>query len=103
MVNRPVAPLNEKTVLAGAADAGFRLVQCETDTGQLVWEWRRGNEPKPQFVTRRVAIHWMAEFLAREHRVAFVSDAGQSYSQRLWGVSRAQLEDHDDATDVPKA
>jgi hypothetical protein len=83
----PLVPLQEdQTVLARAADAGFQLVQCETDTGQLVWEWRRGNEPRPQFVTRRVAIHWMAEFLTREHKVAFVSKIGQSYPPGFPGV-----------------
>jgi len=30
-----------------AARAGFQLVTRETDTGQVVWEWRRGVEPRP--------------------------------------------------------
>jgi hypothetical protein len=89
MVNPRVPPL---------ADAGFHLVECETDTGQLVWEWRRGREPKPQFVTRRVAIYWMAEYLEREHGVTFVSNIGQSYSPGFVGPLRRQLEDRDDAT-----
>ena len=50
-------------VLRRAAASGFSLVQYETETGQLVWEWRRGSEPRPQFVTRRVALHWMREWL----------------------------------------
>ena len=103
MVHHRVASLDDQTVLAGAADAGFDLVPCETDTGQLVWECRRGDEPKPQFVTRRVVIHWMAEFLRREHRVAFVCDTGQSYSRRLSGVPREQLEDPTMRPEVPKA
>ena len=70
--------LEAQLVIARAADAGFRLVSHETDGGQLVWEWRRGAEPRPQFVTRRVAVHWMGEFLEREGAVAFVSDLGQS-------------------------
>jgi hypothetical protein len=67
----------EDRVVSSAADLGFRLVQHETDNGQLAWEWQRGNEPRPQFVTRRVAIHWMAEFLELDHRVPFVAMAGQ--------------------------
>lgn len=52
---------DDETVVATAAAAGFRLVQYETDAGQPVWEWRRGDEPGPRFVTRRIAIHWMTE------------------------------------------
>ena len=78
----PMFKLEARSVIARAADAGFRLARYETDTGQTVWEWRRGAEPRPQFVTQRVAVHWMAEFLAREGGLAFVSDAGQGYSQR---------------------
>jgi hypothetical protein len=70
--------LEAQLVIARAADAGFRLASHETDAGQVVWEWRRGSEPRPQFVTRRVAVHWMGEFLEREGAVAFVSDLGQS-------------------------
>jgi hypothetical protein len=77
-MNQLVPALEEHTVLAWATDEGYRLVQCETDTGQLIWEWRHGDEPRPQFVTRRVAIHWMTELLGRERTVALVSDAGLS-------------------------
>jgi hypothetical protein len=52
-------------VIEAAAQDGFSLVQYETPMGQLVWEWRRGGEPRPQFVTRRVALVWMREWLAR--------------------------------------
>ncbi len=79
MVDPRLAALENEIVIAHAADAGFRLVRYESDNGQLVWEWRRGNEPRPQFATRRVAIHWMLEFLEREHGVAFISNTGQSY------------------------
>ena len=73
--------LEEQAVIAHAADEGFRLVQSETGTGALVWEWRRGSEPRPQFSNRRVAVHWMHEFLTRSGPgLAFVSDAGQAYS-----------------------
>ena len=68
--------LEQQAVITRAADAGFQLVQCETPTGQVVWEWRRGVEPRPQFVTRRVATHWMHEFLGRNSRVSFVSNDG---------------------------
>jgi hypothetical protein len=50
-------------LIAAAAKDGFALVQYETPTGQVVWEWRRGHEPRPQFVTRRVALVWMEEWL----------------------------------------
>ena len=73
--------LEDQAVIAHAADEGFQLVQSATPNGALVWEWRRGLEPRPQFVTRRVAVHWMQEFLARNTRgLAFVSEAGQAYS-----------------------
>ena len=59
----PLDELLEQAVIARAVARGFRLFQYETDSGQLVWEWRRGTEPRPQFVTRRVALHWMAQQL----------------------------------------
>jgi len=46
-----------------ARAAGFDLVTRTTDTGQTVWEWQRGDEPRPQFVTERVARHWMFRWL----------------------------------------
>jgi len=51
-------------VLADARALGFELAAYESDAGQLIFEWRRGQEPRPQFVTRRVALHWMQDFLA---------------------------------------
>jgi hypothetical protein len=77
--------LDDETVVAIAAAAGFRLVQYETDAGQPVWEWRRGDEPRPQFVLRRIAIHWMTKLLARERTVAFLSNAGLSYARHPSG------------------
>lgn len=59
-----IEPTGTALIDAAARD-GFSLVQYETPTGQLVWEWRRGSEPRPQFVTRRVALVWMQEWLAR--------------------------------------
>ena len=51
------------SVLAEARALGFELVTYESDAGQVIFEWRRGDEPRPQFVTRRVAVLWMSEFL----------------------------------------
>jgi hypothetical protein len=67
---------DEERVLLAARAAGFCLVQRETDTGLLVWEWRRGNEARPQFVMRRVALHWMSEFLGLDTSTPFVSRDG---------------------------
>jgi hypothetical protein len=55
-----------EVVMAAAAEAGFELAQFETADGITIWEWRRGSEPRPQFVTRRVALVWMQELLSRE-------------------------------------
>ena len=76
-MNPEASTLEDEVVASRAADRGFRLLQYETENGQLVWEWRRGNEPRPQFVTRRVAMHWMAEFLELDHRAPFVSMGGE--------------------------
>jgi hypothetical protein len=54
----------EAAVLRAARTNGFGLFEFETDTGQLVWTWRRRNEPGPQFLTRRAALTWMGERLA---------------------------------------
>jgi hypothetical protein len=97
MAHPRVSPLEDQLVVTGAAQSGFHLVQCETDTGQLVWEWRRGNEPRPRFVTRRVAIQWMTELLEREHR-RFGSKVGRSSLADIAGVLRAALEDGDGTT-----
>jgi hypothetical protein len=57
--------LADEVVVAHAADAGYRLVRRELDTGNLVWEWCRGHDPRPLFMTRRVALQWMAKELER--------------------------------------
>jgi hypothetical protein len=49
-----------------AARRGFELVSYRTANEQTVWEWRRGDGRRPQFVTERVARHWMSEWLARQ-------------------------------------
>jgi hypothetical protein len=67
MLREPyVEELEQQVVIAQAAYVGFQLVQYETPAGQVVWEWRRGDEPRPQFVTRRVAVHWMQQLLERQ-------------------------------------
>jgi hypothetical protein len=58
--------LHEEAIVSRAAEQGFALFQYEAESGQLVWEWRRGTEPRPQFVTRRVALHWMADWLRHD-------------------------------------
>jgi hypothetical protein len=50
-------------LIATARAAGFCLFQCETETGQVVWEWRRTGEPRPRFLTRPLALEWMRERL----------------------------------------
>jgi hypothetical protein len=72
------AELADQAVIARAADAGFRLAPCDTEGGHLTWEWRRGDEPRPQFTSRRIALHWMDEFLRHDHG-AFVPESGPSY------------------------
>jgi hypothetical protein len=52
-------------IVERAAAEGFQLVQYETTQGQLVWEWRRGDESRPQFVSRRVALNFMDDWLRR--------------------------------------
>ena len=54
----------DESVLAHARELGFELATYESDAGQTIFEWRRGDEPRPQFVTRRVALLWMDEFLS---------------------------------------
>ncbi|MET0629203.1 MAG: hypothetical protein ABW033_12175 [Acidimicrobiia bacterium] len=81
-MNPLMLELEDQAVIARAADAGFRLAQYETDQGHSVWEWRHGSDPRPQFVTRRVAVHWMAEFLERDAGLPFVARDGQAYEDR---------------------
>jgi hypothetical protein len=58
----PLFDDQDEGIAVRAAD--FRLTQYETEHGQLVWEWRHATEPCPQFVSRRVALQWMHEWLA---------------------------------------
>ena len=57
--------LQDEVIIARAAEQGYRLSCYETEHGQLVWEWRRATEPRPQFLSRRVALHWMRDSLGK--------------------------------------
>jgi len=59
-----MSTFENEPVVADAVAVGFECVHYETDTGQAVWEWRRGSEPGPQFVTRGLAVDWMTDLLA---------------------------------------
>ena len=52
-------------LLERAAQQGFALVCYEAVNGQRIWEWQRGDEPRPQFAIERAARHWMSEWLDR--------------------------------------
>lgn len=64
--HRPPDPEWEHKVVSAAQRAGRALVHFETDTGQVVWSWSRRDEGGPQFLTRRVALAWMADVLERD-------------------------------------
>lgn len=54
----------DEVVLGRAAQHDFGLWQKETDTGQAVFAWLcRGRESGPRFLTRRLALEWMANWL----------------------------------------
>jgi hypothetical protein len=55
----------EVEVVDAARRAGRSLSQYETDTGRLVWAWARPDGTGPLFLTRRVALTWMADVLER--------------------------------------
>jgi hypothetical protein len=61
-----LSTIDVSEVIAAATREGFELVVFESPEGATIWEWRRGSEPRPQFVTRRVALLWMQELLGRE-------------------------------------
>jgi hypothetical protein len=62
---RPGISQQTDELLARANALGFVLARQEAPNGPIVWEWRRGDEPRPQFATERVARHWMSEWLDR--------------------------------------
>jgi hypothetical protein len=55
----------EAAIVDAARAVGRSLVQLETDTGQVVWSWSRADGTGPLFLTRRVALTWMADLLER--------------------------------------
>jgi hypothetical protein len=61
----PLSDFEASAVIEAAAREGFELVHFESSAGATIWEWRRKAEPRPQFVTRRVALAWMYELLSR--------------------------------------
>jgi hypothetical protein len=71
-------------LLERAAHAGFELVTRTTDTGQTVWERHRGLEPRPQFVTERVARYWMLKWLEQRTRDAPHVSSRQSSTTEMW-------------------
>ena len=73
VVDHPVSGSDAHAVIDAAARAGFQLVHFESPEGATIWEWRRGSEPRPQFVTRRVALTWMHELLNRGTASALAS------------------------------
>jgi hypothetical protein len=65
MMESPTHAAHQDSLLEQAAAAGFELATRVTDTGQVIWEWRNGLGPRPQFVSERVARHWMYDWLAQ--------------------------------------
>jgi hypothetical protein len=68
--HQPPGPEWEEEVVSAARRGGQHLVQFETDTGQVVWSWSAREVRGPQFLTRRVAVAWMADVLERGDRHA---------------------------------
>jgi hypothetical protein len=93
-VARPTTSSFDGDALAEhAARLGFELATREADTGQLVWEWRhRDNGPCPQFVTERVARHWMDEWIEHFETAGRVELVGRAESES--GDSTRQPERH---------
>lgn len=58
--------VHDDPLLERAAHAGFELVTRVTDTGQVIWEWRNGLAPRPQFLSERIAVYWMYGWLAQQ-------------------------------------
>src|SRR6476620_12406965 len=79
----PSAVAVETWVLPRARAAGFSLVQYETDTGQLVFEWRHGTERGPQFLTRHLALLWLMDRLEPEHDVLDIATTDGLFDGRI--------------------
>ena len=73
----------ESQVLPRAREAGFALVQYETDTGQLVFECRRGDERGPQFLTRQLALLWLVDRLDRGHGMIDIASTDGVFDSRI--------------------
>jgi hypothetical protein len=51
-------------ILGRAAQHDCELCETETPEGQVLYSWRwQGTEPGPQFLSRDLAMAWMAEWL----------------------------------------
>ena len=76
----------DDVILGRAAQHDCELLQTETPEGQVVysWLWHR-KEPGPQFLSRDLAMAWMAEWLDDD-----------TASQRL---SRAEFVQHNEIAD----
>jgi hypothetical protein len=74
LIDPLTAELEDQTIIARAADLGFRLAPRDTGRGTMVWEWRLGDSPRPQFVTRRSALQWISEWLERDARARVLLD-----------------------------
>ena len=57
----------DQIVVVRADQLGYRLIECQKESGELWWEWRRGDTPHPQFVTRPQALTWMRGRLSDGH------------------------------------
>ena len=55
----------EADIIERARRAGRSLSRAEADTGQEIWSWSREDGTGPMFLTRRVALTWMANLLER--------------------------------------
>jgi hypothetical protein len=55
----------DERIIERAAQDNFQLFERDTNNGQTMFEWRWGKRryPGPEFVSRRHAIDWMAEYL----------------------------------------
>ena len=53
----------EAEIIEAARQAGHSLRWAEADTGQVIWSWSPSDGTGPLFLTRRVALSWMADEL----------------------------------------
>jgi hypothetical protein len=65
LADSPSSDVRDEVIIERAAQDDFLLFERETDNGQVMFEWRWGKRryPGPEFVSRRHAIDWMAEYL----------------------------------------